>query len=465
MRKLLGGVVFILAGCSFTVARGFQECSQDADCGAGRACLSRYCIAMPEGCNRSLGATDASNKIPLAVLFPFTTGDAPLDSSTDLRLEQRLNAMTLALEEVNQRDGVGGRPFALYVCNTGNDRDRIKAQTQWMAEELSVPAVVASGSAQLLAAATETISRGVLLTSASASSPEITALLDTHEGSVGLVWRTAPSDAIQGRVIADVLLTDSAFAGVTKVGVVYVDDPYGQGLKEVLAARYGAVAGKEIRTFQYARSGDVSSAVDGLASFSPQVTVLIAFVDDAERILAAARQHTPPLPGGHRWFLTDSTKDRNLLSKVPAGELEGSMGTAPAQGAGQVFQSFSDRFRARFSEDPANFAFTSHSYDLMYLLALGAAHAVGGEGSQPVSGARMAEGLTLVSSGASRRLAPDDFTPAKTALQNGTSIDVEGASGKLNFDPVTGEAPSPIELWRVSGSGFTTVRVVEPPVE
>jgi branched-chain amino acid transport system substrate-binding protein len=39
---------------------------------------------------------------------------------------------------------------------------------------------------------------------------------------------------------------------------------------------------------------------------------------------------------------------------------------------------------------------------------------------------------------------------------------VEGASGSLLFD-AAGEAPSPIELWRVENNAFRFVRNVPPP--
>ena len=66
-----------------------------------------------------------------------------------------------------------------------------------------VAAVLTAGSSQTLEAAKVTMPKGVLAMSYSASSPELTALPDTNGGATGLVWRTSPSDAIQGRVIAD----------------------------------------------------------------------------------------------------------------------------------------------------------------------------------------------------------------------------------------------------------------------
>jgi branched-chain amino acid transport system substrate-binding protein len=450
-----------LAGCSFVTAQGFEECVKDSDCGAGKACLERFCLKKPEGCDQAYGAVDNPKRIVLAAALPLTTNGA-LDGGVDESEKQGLNAITLALDEVNQRDGVGGRPFALYLCNTGGDKDRVKAQATWLAGQLKAVAMFTSGSGQTLAAATVTVPADVLVISATATSPELTTLPDSNKGSVGLVWRTAPSDAIQGKVIADLLLNRAEFSAVTTVGVIYVDDPYGQGLKEVLVDR---AVGKTLRTFQYTRNGDVTKAVNDLGAFAPQVTVLIGFPEDAVRIVAAA-QAFPALKrsGGHRWFLSDSAKDPALLTQATASELSLAYGTAPAQGAGSAFASFRDRFQAKYSVNPLDFSFTSHSYDAMYVVALGAAWAVGANGNGAVTGPRIAEGLTKLSSGAAYKLTPDQLTPAKAALQQGTSIDIDGASGKLNFDPANGEAPSPIDLWQVTDGG-TGFAIIPPPIE
>ncbi len=475
MRLALAAIASVVSGCTLVTANGFDECDVDSQCGGGRVCAqARYCIRLPEGCDRALGATDKANRIPLAATLPLTVGGS-LDGGVDESEVQGLNAIALALEQVNQRDGVGGRPFSLYVCNTGGDKDRIKVQAEWLNEQLGVPALFTSGSSQTISVHTVTVPRGMVVISATATSPEITSLNDSHEGSVGLVWRTAPSDAIQGRVVAELLIAGCqsprctpAIAPVTKVGVLYVDDPYGQGLANVLRTRFGQ-SPRELRAIPFPRGANdaqISAAVDGLAQYGPQVSVLIAFPEDATRILQQAKSK-PALTrtSGHRWFFSDSAKDPATIAGAPPGELDGAYGTAPAQGAGSAFPAFKDAFFFKYKVDPLNYSFTSHSYDAMYALALGAAWAVGADGKQPLTGKRMAEGLTKLSSGTSYLLSPDQFIPARTALQNGTSVDIEGTSGKLNFDSTSGEAPSPIELWQVveSTTSFRTVDTIQPP--
>jgi branched-chain amino acid transport system substrate-binding protein len=463
----------LASGCSFITASGFEECKRDSDCNPPRAdggfqcrgdtdckvCADSFCIGLPAGCTDTYGDVNGERKIPISVVFPLTSGG--LDGGVAEAQVQRLNAVALAVEEINQRQGVAGRTFALYACNTGNDIDILKAQVTWMTTELQVPALMTTGSSQTLAASALTIGKGTLLLSPSATSPEITSLLDQS-----LVWRTAPSDLIQGRVIAQVLADTRYFTTApTKLGIIYVNDPYGQGLKDVIVQRYTG-AGRTVSQFFYDRgsSEQIIQAVGLLAAQNPQVTVLIGFPDDSLRVLQASRPFAQLKQPTHRWFFTDSSKDPALLT---AGQdVVSAYGTAPAQGAGPEFENFKARFQQAFGKDPSNFAFTSHSYDAMYLVALGTAWSAG-TSNAPVTGAGIAEGLQNVSSttGSPFVLQPTQFTQAASAMQSKAGINVTGSSGKLDFDSATGEAPSPVELWQVTpdGTAFQTVTTIEPP--
>lgn len=470
-RALLCALVALgsLTACSFTTASGFAECTDTSECGAGRVCSQNFCVAV--NCTETYGATDAGDAIVLGAVIPFTTPNGTEDQSerTDFQ------AAVLALDEVNQR-GVGNRKLALFACDSASDTTKLEAELDYLIDQKKVAAVLTSGSSQTLDAVKKTVPAGVLVMTATSTSPEITATPATASGpgggSVRMLWRTAPSDSIQGEVIASAVETagesyaaggDPYLAGVTKVGILYTDDPYGQGLSEVVATRLNGV--KTLDREQYPRGGDASAAVSALNDFDPDLTIAIGFPDDLVKILNQANT-LPNLKAsaGHRWFFSDAAKDPALLSGLDdKSQVEGALGSTPAQGAGPAYQSFASRFQTAYGTDPTAYSFTGHSYDAMYLLALGAAHAVGPSPYEgPVTGATIAEGLTHLSAGATFQLVPSDFTGASAALQAGGDIDVDGASGPLNFDPATGEAPSPIEIWRVSGTGFDTVGTVEP---
>ncbi|QRN95591.1 ABC transporter substrate-binding protein [Archangium violaceum] len=472
--SLMGMLSLLATGCSFTTAGGLDQCETSADCASNQICTRNVCLPLPTGCNEKPFGSADPGAIALGALVPVHTSTEP-GAGVDVSDEQALNALLLALDELNQR-GIVGKQIALYYCDTSSDVERARRQAEWLVNDKKVAAVVTAGSSQSLEVAKVTIGKNVLLMSYSASSPELTVLADTNGGAApaGLVWRTSPSDAIQGSVIAHLLRTDSRFGPQTttsKVGILYVDDPYGQGLANIISERLlnGDVSRRvPNRTFSYPKRGDVKSAVDQLEMYAPNLTVLIGFADDAAAILkeAATRPTLQRIPDGpHRWFFSDSVKDAALLTdSQAAAQARDFHGTAPAQGTGQAFSTFQNRFLDKYKKDPAAYAYTSNAYDAMYLLGLSASWSLGT--SNTVTGPKLAEGLTKVSTGTSStqtQLTNSNFTYLSTELAAGRSVNVDGASGQLNFD-ASGESSAPVELWQVGASGFVTIPpTLDPP--
>jgi branched-chain amino acid transport system substrate-binding protein len=464
------GMALLSSGCSFTTAGGLSECVTSSDCGTNSVCTAGFCLPQPAGCDQVVGATSAANPIVLGALLPLTnaSGNAEIE-------QQRLNSLKLALDEVNSLEGVGGRRFVLYVCDTKADVENAKTQATWMVNDKQVVAVFSAGSAQTTGVSTVTIKKNVLLMSHTATSATFTDLDDKNGGPVGLVWRTTPSDVLQGRVISDVLSGKTAISdpGTTftvpnKIGVTYVNDNYGQGLFSVLLERLGT----KVDGTQYVRNGDVSAAANWLEANKPELTVLAGFTEDNARLLPAAMAKNVRVANGNRWFLTDASKDPTLLANdATAAELAGTYGTAPASARPDdtVYQLFNSRFKTAYGKDPAQYSFTAHAYDAMYLVALGSAYAIGNDLNNPgaVTGDRIALGLTKLTppSGQPVKAFPlgaIQFSAARDELRAGNIIDVRGASGELNFNNETGEAISPYELFKVSGKNFTQIQVITP---
>ncbi len=460
MRKKVACPLFLLvASCSFTTATGFEECKVDLDCAASSACLERYCIRLPEGCARGPGDFKVADRIAFAGVLPLTDAMGARDESEYAGLD----AFTQAIEEMNQKDGANGRHFALYVCDTQRDGDRAKTQAAWMAKQLKVPALITSGSQQSLDVSSATKSLGTLIMSPTATSPElVTVFLSNTDG---LLWRTAPPDTLQGRVLAGLVLSDATYSAASKIGIIYVNDAYGQGLQSELLRRLSPTRTVETAPFT---SGDdmlIGTAVNRLATQGVQATIVIGVTSDTKKILTEAFKKPMLLrAAGHRWAFADASKDPSILTVSGAvAELAGSLGTAPAQGAGMPYPTFRNAFITRFNRDPNDFSFTSHSYDAMYLVGLAASYASGT--GRTLNGRTMAEAMgKIVSTGTALTLEPSQFSVMRNAISGGQSINIEGNSGHLDFIPDAGAPVSPIEEWRIEANGtFTTVTTIDPP--
>ena len=491
----------VAVACSFTLGN-FKECSKSAECashGVASVCSPEgFCVKPPEAasdagvpdtgavaladgggvpdagtdpmeerCQRAVGSTSA-DAVVLGLILPFTkvTGDV------DSRGVNRLNGVKMAVDEMNSYQGINGRKqLRVVACDNSATPDISRAAARFLIGKYKIPAMITPGSADTLAIAAETISAGVLIISNSATSPDITNIPDKQSPAdiAGLVWRVAPSDAIQGKVIADILAAEPTGAPA-RVAVLYVDEPYGQGLSAVFKERYSLTSPAATTTLLlYVKGADLTSALDQAEAFNPKVTLFIGFPADVTPALSTIAAQTPARPNllASKWFFTDSTKGPETFDKVVGSKafLDGSRGTAPATPSGSAYDSFRSRYQQKFGVDPATVSFTAQSYDATYLLSLAASWAATSAGDKPITGVRMAAGLTHMSSGTVFSFEPTQYSNARTAIERGDDINVKGASGDLDFDNATGEAPSAIELWqwREADGGVQHVKDFAPP--
>jgi branched-chain amino acid transport system substrate-binding protein len=220
-----------------------------------------------------------------------------------------------------------------------------------------------------------------------------------------------------------------------------------------------------VRTVPYVAGEDLNPVVNALNLQAPQLTVLVAFPAEAAQILTlAAAKPALTAANGHRWMFTDSAKSPALLAGGALNEIKNSFGFAPAQGAGTGFPAFRDSYQFKFGVDPATYSFTSHSYDAMYVVALAHAYALGAGGA--FDGRTLSNAIALMETGTSYRLEPTNLSAMINALGAGTAINLEGASGKLDFNIDAGAPGAPIERWQIMpDAGFETrLPLVEPPL-
>lgn len=455
----------LLSGCTLLLGE-LSECASDADCDGGLVCREQYCVVGGDGGGgdslASLGCTklglapEDPDPVKLAILAYLTGSDGTPEANGSVTV----HAAQLAFEEMNRFQGTGTHQFEVWACDTRGEADVARKQAKALIAEGIVGIVGPDSSSETLGVAAETVAGGTVVISPSATSPSLTYLADRQavDDVAGLVWRTSPSDALQGAVAARVL----ADGGATNVAGFVLDDPYGNGLWEVFAGDF-VQAPRTAQRFLYRRGEDVSAAVTQAIAASPDTFYVIAFPDDAVRILDALAGQTALF--GSSLFFSDSAKTTDLFLVEDPDVLEGARGTAPASPSGPELSNFREAFVTRFpEEDPTQFAFIEHAYDAAYLLGIGAAWAQGQAGDQPITGPRIAEGLTHLSAPAAPELDPrSDLLQIRSELFAGRDVNIRGASGALDYDAETGEAPSPIEVWRIEAGAFLTAEVLSPP--
>jgi len=119
------------------------------------------------------------------------------------------------------------------------------------------------------------VPNGIVMISPSATSPALSSLADN-----GFFFRTAPSDARQGEVLAQVLKD----RGIDEVAVTYTNNDYGKGLAESFS-KFFTEAGGKVATSQPHEDGkgDYSAEVAALAASG--LTVMASDPEAAARLL------------------------------------------------------------------------------------------------------------------------------------------------------------------------------------
>src|SRR5690606_36336567 len=139
-------------------------------------------------------------------------------------------------------------------------------------------------------------------------------------------------------------------------------------------------------------------------------------------------------------FFPDAAFNDRLFTEPNAqaqGFFDNIRGSRPAPATGELYNSFTGAFVLQFGTSPDTRAFAAHAYDATYLLMYAClwANAVDGE----VTGLSIARGLRQISGGPPLPSRSSAWPDALATLGEGSSVDVSGASGPLDYDPATEE--------------------------
>lgn len=448
----------LLAACSASTFE-YTECSSNEVC--------REVFGFGSVCTEGLCATAQLN--PRCVMGPDEGLSLPLDPATHIPIGSIFNRTTeshlareqsarMALSQANSGDGLEGRDFVLIQCsNEPGGYDELDQDTanvavaRHLADEIGVPAIVGpSASSRTQSAFVEVESFGTLMISPSATSPALTALdgLEHSDSEPGLLWRTAPPDTIQGPVIAGSMI----HRGTVTAAAVHREDAYGSGLALVV---HEAFVGED-RTLELLPFNDEAGLVDQTVGAVEEgevdeVLFVSSNLDEVVGFLVAAST----LSGfdGVDIFLTDAAHSQDLLDDAAAAidELGDIRGTSPALPEGSAYDAFVASYAVAYNEDVSNRSFTAHAYDAAWLVICGSAWSLHNEGE--ITGLGIARGLREVSAGGQLELQAQHWPTIRASFEAGTSVDVIGASGDLDYDPETGETSGQIEEWQISADG------------
>lgn len=352
------------------------------------------------------------NAIVIGLLQPLPTGN-------ELQREQ---AARLAIAEINAAGGVNGRPLALRVAYDNNNDPVTGVESARSLEASGVIALIGAGASRVTIPMTQqvTIPAGLAVISPGSTSPLITTLVDNDT-----VYRIPPSDALQGRLLAERVWEE----GRAQVAIFAQDEPYGQGLNAAFKMRYQELGGSiqaEVNFLPEHISGYATEINALYAAGTPPALMLFAFsvaTSNLLREIVSAKGSLPALYG------VDANLSLEMASNAPP-QVVGMRGTNPsAPTASPPYQRFQQAFLRATGELPSSNR--ENSYDAVYLIALALAQA--GHTDRAAVVAHLREVSRPDGPGAVPIL-PGDFATAVAAIRAGADVDYQGASGPIDFD-------------------------------
>lgn len=372
-----------------------------------------------------------SNEIKLGVILGFT---GPIESLTP----QMADAAEMAMSEVTASGALMGGATVTPVRgdSTCIDAAAATAGAERLITADGVKGIMGADCSGVTGAilANVAVPNGVVMVSPSATSPGLSAAEDN-----GLFFRTAPSDARQGEVLATVLME----RGVGSVAVSYTNNDYGKGLADSFSAAFEAKGG-EVTLVAAHEDGkaDYSAEVGALASAGGDVLVVAGYVDQGGAGIVRAALDT----GAFDTFAFPDGMIGQSLADNFGTDIEGSFGTVPgtdSPGAAKFAEMVGDAF------DPSS-PFTGESYDAaaLIMLAMQAAGSVEpGDYKSKIMDVANAPGEPIY---------PGELAKALEILAGGGEVDYVGATAVELIGP--GESAGNFREIEIKGGQITTAK-------
>lgn len=329
-------------------------------------------------------------------------------------------AARLAVQEVNAAGGVNGRPLALQVLYDGVGDASVGLRSAQQMVDRGVVAIIGAvfSSVTIPVAEQVTIPANIALISPGSTSPVITSLADNDT-----VYRIPPSDALQGRLLAELVWAE----GHTSAALFIRDDAYGQGLAAVFKQRYQELGGsiQAEAVTPASRESGFSAEINTLyASGAPPVLLLFAFTQQAiglARDLLVTKGSLPRLYAVEAIMTAETYNNAPVQMAGMRGVSSGTLTQSPE------FQYFSGAFTRATGTAPSS----GESYDAVYLVALAMAQGGSNDRASVLANLRAVsrpDGPNPVT------VRPGEFAQAVAAIASGADIDYQGVSSAIDFD-------------------------------
>jgi branched-chain amino acid transport system substrate-binding protein len=346
-----------------------------------------------------LGAAFAED-VKLGLLLGYT---GPIESLVG----PMADGADLAIEEVNDSGAFldGQQVVAVRGDTTCIDSAVAVAAAERLVTAERVNAIVGGDCSGVTIAMLQNVAKpnGIVMISPSATSPALSTIEDD-----GLFFRTAPSDARQGEVVAAILQE----MDIQEAALTYTNNDYGKGLADSIAANVEMRGGTiTMSTPHEDGKGDYSAEVAALAAVGGDILIVAGYLDQGGKGIIQASLDSGAFD---QFFLPDGMIGDSLVEAIGP-DLDGSIGTVPgtdSPGAAKLNEMLG------MAAGP----FVSESYDAVALIVL----AMQAAGS--VDSGAFKDHVMAVANAPGEKIYPGELAKGLGILADGGEVDYVGAS-------------------------------------
>jgi branched-chain amino acid transport system substrate-binding protein len=380
----------------------------------------------------ALSAPVMAEEVKVGVILGFT---GPIESLTP----EMAAGAELALAEASKSGNFLGGQTIVSVRGDSTCIDAAAATS--VAERLitadGVAAIMGADCSGVTTAIVNNVAvpNGVVMVSPSATSPALSTINDK-----GLFYRTAPSDARQGEVLAIILQS----RGIDEVAVTYTNNDYGKGLADSFASAFKAVGGKiSISAAHEDGKADYSAEVGALSASGSKHLAVFGYVDQGGKGIIQASIDADAFDS---FVLADGMVGDSLLAAIGS-DLDGSIATLPGGASGaDAFMTY-----AKANGVTGDGPFVPESYDAAALIVL----AMQAAGS--ADRAALQSKMMMVANAPGKKIGPGELGKALKIIAAGGDVDYQGATN-VEFNDV-GEVYGSYKELEIENGKWNTIKI------
>jgi ABC-type branched-subunit amino acid transport system substrate-binding protein len=413
------------------------------------ACALLAASATPAGQSstaKTAADTAASCSFALRIgdVLPFTGDLAAYGANLDRAVKLGVDLQSAALRAAKL-----GATVKLVASEDGQTQASasVEAATKLVkSDKVNVVIGEMASTATIPMAQSVTVPNRIVQISPTSSAPQLTTLKDN-----GYLWRTYPSDALQGKVLAQAAV--DAFGRGATINTGARNDAFGTALLALFKAEWAKRGGKIGQSVLWnPTQATFDTEAQKLVEGNPAGFVIIDFPETFEKF-------APSLVRSGKWsasktLMTEAMRNGDVLSKIGS-QVDGLRGTAASAAGGPAGKAFAAYWKSHVKGAKPYTSFEGTALDAANVAFLAAVKACS---SRP---ARIKANLRSVSGPPGTKVTFLTLGRAIRLLRAGKDVDYEGAFSPVDFDANGDIGSAVFEIWRNDGGGkISTLKTI-----